>query len=136
MSIIGIDSVTPKNIRNVMPDMYKGMAYRQLKEGDKVTIINCTFSVYQAKKDSEPLVTKSGLPVTNVTVYFGLDDGSYTSLKNDIVTGQIAALTGFDKENVIGQYDYSFEPERVKVVKAKTKMGNKEVDVLAFESDL
>lgn len=135
MSILKVEEVTPKNIRAVIPPKYKGLGYKKLKAGDVVTLTSVVFSVYNAKKNGEPIVTRDGENITNVTVYLGLDDGHYTSLKNDIVYAQMSALVGF-VEDSIGYYDYDFDPEKVKVVSVKTKMGQKEIDVLAFESIL
>ena len=117
-----IEEITPKNIRAVIPDKYKGMGYKKLDKGDEITITSVVFSIYNAKKDGAPIITKNGENITNVTVYFGLSDGRYSSLKNDIVYGQMAGLVGFYKTDV-GYYEYDIEPEKVKVVPAQTKMG-------------
>lgn len=134
MSIIKIEEITPKNIRAVIPPKYKGKAYKKLVEGDKVTIVSVVFSIYNARKDGEFIVTKQGENITNTTVYLGLSDGHYTSLKNDIVLGQMAALTGFD-ETAVGYYEYDVPPENVTVVTTEAKMGKKTYPVLAFKGE-
>ena len=133
MSIMKIGEIAPRNIRAVVPDKYKGMGYRKLKDGDIVTITSVVFSVYNARKDGEILTTKNGDPINNVTVYLGLSDGHYTSLKNDIVLAQMCALTGFSEDVLTGYYPYDVEPEKAKVVTTQVKMGQKSYDVLAFE---
>lgn len=134
MSIMKIGEIAPRNVRAVVPDKYKGMGYRKLKEGDIVTIQSVVFSVYNARKDGEILTTKNGDPINNVTVYLGLADGHYTSLKNDIVLAQMCALTDFDEGVDVGYYPYDLAvPEKAKIVTTQVKMGQKTYDVLAFE---
>lgn len=133
MPIISAKQVTPRNIRGVIPDYYKNRPYRELVEGDKITISSCVFSVYNARKNGEVIRTKSGEPINNITIYFGLDDGSYTSLKNDIVLAQMISLTGFDEKSDVGYYSFEFPSEDVEVIRENTKMGPKEVPVLCFQ---
>lgn len=141
MPIISVKEVTPRNIRAVVPDKYKSMPYMALAKGDKVTINSCVFSVYPAKgKDGNVLRVQNGdnagKVVTNITIYFGLDSGHYTSLKNDVVLGQMSALTGFDDSSDVGYYPFDFEPETVEVITVDVPMGKgdakKNVPVLAF----
>ena len=129
MSIISTKEVTPRNIRAVIPEKYKGMAYHNLTKGEKVALTSCVFSVYDVtkEKDGETKVYR------NITVYFGLGDGTYTSLKNDIVLGQMIALTGFDERSDVGYYPFDFPTEEVEIVEVTTKMGTKDVPVLAFQ---
>jgi len=139
MSIINVKEVTPRSIRGVIPEDYRAMPYIALNEGDKITIKSCVFSVYPArnKETHEPMRVEkgpnAGKLITNITVYFELSDGHYTSLKNDVVTGQMCALTGFDDSSDVGYYRFDFEPETVTVCKTETKMGQKTVPILAFQ---
>lgn len=129
MSIINAKNVTPKSIRSVMPSEYKTMPYNEIHKGDVITITSCVFSVYQARdKDREPI---DG--VYNCTLYLGLDDGSYTSLKGETVIGQLTALTNFSHENEPGQYYFNFEPEKCTVITVSEKRGSKTFDYLALE---
>ena len=143
MPIIKVSEITPKNVRGVIPVEYRGMPYRQLAKGDKVVMDSCVFSIYPAKnKDGEKILIQNGedagKTVNNCTIYIGLADGHYTSLKNDVVEGQMCALTGFDTfRKDCGYYPFKFEPETVEVIEVKTTMGKgekkKDVPVLAFQ---
>lgn len=143
MPIIKVSEITPKNVRGVVPAEYRGMPYRQLAKGDKIVIDSCVFSIYPAKnKDGEKILIQNGedagKTVNNCTIYFGLGDGHYTSLKNDVVEGQMCALTGFDTfRKDCGYYPFKFDPETVEVIEVKTTMGKgekkKDVPVLAFQ---
>ena len=143
MAIIKVSEITPKNIRGVVPEEYRGMPYRQLTKGEKVVIDSCVFSIYPAKnKNGEKIVIEhgedAGKTLNNCTIYFGLEDGHYTSLKNDVVEGQMCALTGFDTfRNDCGYYPFKFDPETVEVIEVQTPIGKgankKNIPVLAFQ---
>jgi len=140
MPIVNVNNITPKKLRGVVPEEYRNMPYRELKKGDKIVIGSCVFSIYQARdKETRKGLTiengpNAGKPITNCTVYFGLGDGCYTSLKNDVVESQMCALTGFETVNKdIGYYPFHFDPETVECIEVKVKMGQKEVPVIAFQ---
>ncbi len=126
-----------------VPDIFKGRTYRKLTEGEEITITSCVFSVYPVKdKQTGEIiywVSPNGMkkPFLNCTVYLGLKDGSYTSLKNNVVQMQMTQLTGF-KFSQEGQFEYLIVPnETVKVIKTVEYYGKgdkkKPYEVLAFE---
>lgn len=140
MPIVNVKNITPKKLRGVVPDKYRNLPYRELKKGDKVVIDSCVFSIYPArdKETRQPLTIQNGpnagKTINNCTVYFGLGDGCYTSLKNDVVESQMCALTGFDTANKeVGYYDFTFDPETVECIEVTVKMGQKDVPAIAFQ---
>lgn len=119
--------ITPRRFRAITPKMYQSRAYVKLKTDEQIEIDSIVFSVYQpkSKENNEPMTYEDGTPFKNVTIYIGFDEEYYTSIKNEIVEGQLSILTGFDIDTAeIGkQYDYNLkEKESVKVVEI-TKAG-------------
>ena len=143
MSIVNVTDMPEKNTEKFVPDMYKGKTYRKLAPGDKVTIVSCAFSVYypRNKTTGQPIVINTGAfqkNVLNCTVYFGLSDGTYTSLRNRKVQYQMTMLTGFVNNGVgVTYYDLSTKPETVTVIQVQDTYGKgenqKTLPVLAFQ---
>lgn len=142
MAIMSVEEIKNKTERFV-PQLYKGRTYRKLTVGEEITITSCVFSVYPVKdKETGEIVFWSNdkgvkRPFLNCTVYFGLSDGTYSSLRNGIVQLQMTQLTGF-KFNQEGQFEYLITPhETVKVIKTIEYLGKgdnkKPYEVLAFE---
>lgn len=125
MSFPKFDSVVPKAILAVTPDRYKAKPYHNLSVGDVITITDITIVSYKAKNKStgEYIVRKDGSNVLNQKIYFGLDDGSYTSIRNDVVLGQVSSLTGWIEHGETEDYFTLENPERVKIVETFTSMG-------------
>ena len=124
MSIINPSRITPRKFRGITPECYRNREYIKLITGATVTIESVVFSVYQPrdKNGNGPMVFDDGTPIKNITCYIGMTDGTYTSVKNEIVECQLSALVGFDIDKAeIGQkYPYKVEPnETVKVVEIK-----------------
>lgn len=134
MPFCDVSEVIPKSLMAVIPDRYKSMRYYKVAVGDRVTIKDITIVSYQAKKDGEPLVRKDGSPVLNQTIYFGLADGRYTSLRNDKVLGQVANLTGWTEDGIKEDYYLLENPENVEIFEVPIKMGAKEVPAKVLRS--
>lgn len=136
MSICDVSEVVPKALMNVIPDAYKGMRYKRMKVGDKITIHDVCIVTYPAKSKStgDPIIRKDGSQVYNQTVYFGIGDGKYSSLRNEKALGQIAQLVGWYETDPGDAYYTLDKPESVEIIETTVKMGNKEVPVLAFKS--
>ena len=134
MSFCDVSEVVPKSLMAVIPDRYKGMKYQKVKVGDHVTIHDITIVVYNARKDGDFIVRKDGSYVLNETVYFGLGNGYYTSLRNDKVLGQVAQLVNWF-ETETGEFYYPLDnPENVEIIEINVKYGQKEIPVKAFKS--
>lgn len=141
MAMIKASQVTPRQFRNVVPEMYRNMPYTKLDKADvEIEITSIVFSIYQAKtrdKDDKDdiveLVTRDGKPITNITVYIGLSNGCYSSVNGDTAIEQLASIVDFN-ETAIGQYPYELEtPEKAKTIMVNEKMGKKEYPKVAFD---
>ena len=139
-----IDAYHQKNVvkfekKVFAPKKYEGREYVKLQEGDYVTFDSCVYSTYPAKdkfgKTATYRIGNNEFPFTKTTIYFGLTDGRYTSLRNDVVAFQMQSLT--NHKHTMGEVEYNFPAETVKVIKTKESYGTgenkKEFDVLAFE---
>lgn len=125
MSFPKFDEIVPKALLSVTPDRYKNKPYHRLSVGEIVTITDITIVSYKAKNKTtgDYIVRKDGSNVLNQTIYFGLDNGSYTSIRNDVVLGQVTAITGWSEDGEKENY-YSLEnPETVKIVEITTTIG-------------
>ena len=142
MAIKSVEEIKNKTERFV-PKLYTGKTYRKVSAGDRITIVSCVFSVYPAKdkKTGETLTwsVNGGVkrPFLNCTIYFGLSDGTYTSLRNSVVQLQMTELTGFRFKEV-GEFEYHLDvPETVTVVQTVDTYGKgdnkKDYVVLAFK---
>lgn len=134
MPFCDVSEVIPKSLMAVIPDRYKQMRYHKSMVGDRFAIVDITIVSYQAKKDGEPLVRKDGTPILNQTVYFGLSDGTYTSIRNDKILGQVAMLTGWIEDGIKEDYYKLDIPENVEIIEVLGKMGSKEVPFKVFKS--
>ena len=125
MSFPKYDEIVPKALLSVTPDRYKTKPYHRLTIGEIITITDITIVSYKAKNKTtgDYIVRKDGSNVLNQTIYFGLDNGSYTSIRNDTVLGQVASITGWTEDGEKENY-YSLEnPETVKIVEITTTIG-------------
>lgn len=128
MSFPKFDEIVPKALLSVTPDRYKTKPYHRLAVGEIITITDITIVSYKAKNKTtgDYIVRKDGSNVLNQTIYFGLDNGSYTSIRNDVVLGQVASLTGWVEDGEKENY-YSLEhPETVKIIETTTPIGKGE----------
>ena len=139
MPMLKADQITPRQFRNVVPEMFKNRGYITLEKDMELEIESIVFSIYQAtkrvgdEKQKKKLATEDGQPVTNITAYIGFTDGFYSSVNGDIAVWQLASIVGFD-ETAIGQYPYTLDqPEKVKTITVNEKMGNKEYPKIAFD---
>ena len=110
MGMITAEQVTPRANRAVMPESFKGMTYSKLANGQFRTIVKVAFSVYKAKKETDDgkvyIERKDGSYVTKTTAYIGFDDGSYTTVGNEIAIGQLMSITEEIDENTEGVYEF------------------------------
>ena len=134
MPFCDVSEVIPKSLMAVIPERYKKLRYCRVSAGDRITIVDITIVSYQAKKDGELLSRKDGSPVLNQTIYFGLDDGRYTSIRNDKLLGQVANLTGWIEDGIKEDYYKLDNPETVEIYEVPVKMGTKEVPAKVFRS--
>ena len=136
MAICDVSEVVPKALMGVVPKAYKGMKYRRMKVGDKVTITDVCIVTYPAKSKEthDVILRKDGSQVFNETVYFGIGNGYYSSLRNEKALGQIAQLTGWYETDIGEQFYQLDNPEPVEIIETTVKMGSKDVPVLAFKS--
>lgn len=137
MPMLKANQITPRQFRNVVPDIFKNRGYITLEKDMSVEIESIVFSIYQATKtvgdEKQELTTKDGTPITNITAYIGFTDGFYSSVNGDIAVQQLASIVGFD-ETAIGQYPYKLDtPEKVKTITVNEKMGNKDYPKIAFD---
>ena len=128
MSFPKFDEIVPKALLSVTPDRYKNKPYHRLSVGEIVTITDITIVSYKAKNKTtgDYIVRKDGTHVLNQTIYFGLDNGSYTSIRNDVVLGQVASLTGWFEDGEKEDYYKLDNPESVKIVEITTTIGKGE----------
>lgn len=118
------------------PENLKGKEYRALVQGETVTIIGCTMSIYQAreKEDYEPMFREDGTPVMNTTGYLELDDGTVASVKGRVAIEQLWSCTDMEIPEAVGQYPIAdWEPVKVKISSVEQKFGEKVYPVVAFE---
>ena len=130
MGMITAEQVTPRANRAVMPDCMKGMTYTKLVEGQERTIVKVAFSVYKAKKETDDgkvfIERKDGSYVTKTTAYIGFDDGSYTTVGNEIAIGQLMSITEEIDENAEGVHEYAeIEPCKIKIGTKDIKYGDR-----------
>lgn len=136
MTFCNVEEVVPKALMAVIPEKFRGMKYHKAMVGEQLTIVSITVVSYQAKnkETGEFIERKDGTPVYNQNCYFELSDGTYTTIRNDKVLGQVAMLTGWYED---GESEQTFDlkrPEKVEIIEIKTKMGKKEYPVRAFKS--
>lgn len=134
MAFCDVSEVVPKSLMAVIPDRYKTKRYHKVRVGEKITITDITIVAYQAKKDGDPLVRRDNTPILNETCYFGLSDGTYTSIHNDKVLGQVAQLTGWFEDGIKEDYYPLETPETVEIIETEIKMGSKTYPAFAFKS--
>lgn len=130
MGMITAEQVTPRANRAVMPESFKGMTYSKLANGQLRTIVKVAFSVYKAKKETDDgkvyIERKDGSYVTKTTAYIGFDDGSYSTVGNEIAIGQLMSITDEIDENAEGVYEFTeIEPCKVKIDTKDIKYGDK-----------
>ena len=128
MSFPKYDEIVPKALLSVTPDRYKNKSYHRLNVGEIITITDITIVSYKAKNKTtgDYIVRKDGSNVLNQTIYFGLDNGSYTSIRNDVVLGQVATLTGWFEDGEKEDYYKLDNPETVKIIETTTSIGKGE----------
>ena len=128
MSFPRYDEIVPIAILSVTPERYKNKPYHRLNVDDVITITDITIVSYKAKNKTsgDYIVRKDGTNVLNQTIYFGLSDGSYTSIRNDVVLSQVAKLTEWKPSGEKEQYFSLENPETVKIIEITTKIGKGE----------
>lgn len=134
--MLGINAITPRKLINIVPEEFRNMPYRKLREGETVTITKVIFSVYPATKknpDGErvPIVRKDGTPVLNESMYLGMSDGCYTSIRGDTAFMQLSQTVGFN-ETEPGIFSFDMN-EKVRIVLVDEKMGSETYQRYAFD---
>lgn len=125
MSFPKYDEIVPKALLSVTPDRYKTKPYHRLSVGEIITIDDITIVSYKAKNKTtgDYIVRKDGSYVLNQTIYFGLDNGMYTSIRNDTVLGQVASLTGWVEDGEKENFYKLDNPETVKIIEINAPIG-------------
>ena len=137
MPIPSADSVPPRGIGKHVPEYFKGKTYVRVNTGETKTINYVIRKSYQAKdKNYEPIFSRiDGAPVMRVIYYLGFTDGTYTTVKNDIIVGQLAAWLGEYSQAENADFDLAGldDVQTVKFGERKHKMGDREYPVPVLE---
>lgn len=130
--LVKASEVIPLGMRAIMPKTLRDANAKYVKvDGETVKVLNfIAVNVYNAKnEDGTAMVTKTGNPILNKTIYLGFDDGSFTTLKNDVALSQVFGIVGEFDIAETGSFEFPIEePFVVGFEQTKIKMGKKEYD--------
>lgn len=131
-----VDGITPVYMRGLIPKHLKDTNATYFKvDGNTDKVLNFIgINVYPAKnKDGIVIERKDGSTVMNATVYAGFEDGTYTTIKNEVALAQALSVVGDLDLNTEGSFEFLLdEPIKTKFVTVKVKRGQKEYDNFAF----
>lgn len=131
-----VDGITPVYMRGLIPKHLKDTNATYFKvDGNTDKVLNFIgINVYPAKnKDGIVIERKDGSTVMNATVYAGFEDGTYTTLKNEVALAQALSVVGDLDLNTEGSFEFLLdEPIKTKFTTVKVKRGQKEYDNFAF----
>lgn len=137
MKMLKASEVTPRNVKNVLPDICKGRTYIEASEGMNFKITGAAINYYPAKNDDGgDKTTKDGKTVLNRVAYVLIDGGFYSSFKGYTAVEQIISCAAMHLESEVPgtvEVEDFGEPIEVSVIKVQEKMGQKSYDYLAFE---
>ena len=131
-----VDGITPVYMRGLIPKHLKdtNATYFKLDANTDKVLNFIGINVYPAKnKDGVVIARKDGSTVMNATVYAGFEDGTYTTIKNEVALAQALSVVGDLDLNNEGSYEFLLdEPIKTKFTTVKVKRGQKEYDNFAF----
>lgn len=137
MPFLPADQIPPKGVARYIPPYFQGKKYVRLNRGDVRHCVYIVKNEYQAKdKNYEPIFSKvDGSPVMRVIYYLGFDDDTYTTVKNDIVIGQIDSWIAPYQPGPGNSYDLVElgDDQRIRFGETKQRMGDKEYPVPIIE---
>ena len=137
MPFLPADQIPPKGVARYIPPYFQGKKYVRLNRGDVRRCVYIVKNEYQAKdKNYEPIFSKvDGSPVMRVIYYLGFDDDTYTTVKNDIVIGQIDSWVAPYQPGPGNSYDLVElgDDQRIRFGETKQRMGDKEYPVPILE---
>ena len=136
MKMAKVDGITPVYMRGLIPKHLKdtNATYFKVDANTDKVLIFIGINVYPAKnKDGIVIERKDGSTVMNATVYAGFEDGTYTTLKNEVALAQALSVVGDLDLNTEGSFEFLLdEPIKTKFTTVKVKRGQKEYDNFAF----
>ena len=131
------NEVTPRNVKNVIPEICKGRTYIECVEGMGVRITGAAINRYLAKdKENRERTTQDGKPILNRVAYVLFEGGFYSSFKGYTAIEQIISCAPDVLESdEVGTVEVPEFPEVIPVVtiKVSEQMGKERYDYLAFE---
>ena len=136
MKMAKVDGITPVYMRGLIPKHLKdtNASYFKVDANTDKVLNFIGINVYPAKnKDGIVIERKDGSTVMNATVYAGFEDGTYTTLKNEVALAQALSVVGDLDLNTEGSFEFLLdEPIKTKFTTVKVKRGQKEYDNFAF----
>lgn len=137
MRMLKASEVTPRNVKNVLPDICKGRTYIEAAEGMNFKITGAAINYYPARNvDGENMTTKDGKTILKRVGYILIDGGFYSSFMGYTAVEQIISCAAMHLESEVPgtvEVEDFGEPIEVSVIKVQEKMGQKSYDYLAFE---
>ena len=131
------NEVTPRNVKNVIPDICKGRTYIECVEGMGIRITGAAINRYTAKdKDNQERTTQDGKPILNRVAYVLIEGGFYSSFKGYTAIEQIISCAPDVLESdEVGTVEVPEFPEVIPavIIKVSEQMGKERYDYLAFE---
>ena len=136
MKMAKVDGITPVYMRGLIPKHLKdtNASYFKVDASTDKVLNFLGINVYPAKtKEGIVIERKDGSAVMNATVYAGFDDGTYTTLKNEVALAQALSVIGDLDLNTEGSFEFLLdEPIKTRFTTVKVKRGQKEYDNFAF----
>ena len=136
MKMAKVDGITPVYMRGLIPKHLKdtNASYFKVDASTDKVLNFLGINVYPAKtKEGIVIERKDGSTVMNATVYAGFDDGTYTTLKNEVALAQALSVIGDLDLNTEGSFEFLLdEPIKTRFTTVKVKRGQKEYDNFAF----
>lgn len=131
------NEVTPRNVKNVIPEICRGRTYIECVEGMGVRITGAAINRYPAKdKENQERTTQDGKPILNRVAYVLIEEGFYSSFKGYTAIEQIISCAPDVLESdEVGTVEVPEFPEAIPVViiKVLEQMGKERYDYMAFE---
>lgn len=130
------NEITPRQLKNILPEICKGKVYTAPVEGMTCTITAIAISSYPARTKDKAIQTRQdGTVVLNRTGYAVIADSLYTSIKGYTGIEQLISCNPdvLDSETEGITSCVLDEPVRVRIIKVSEKLGDKSYDYAAFE---
>lgn len=130
------NEVTPRQLKNVIPEICKGKIYTAPVSGMTCTITAIAISSYPARgKGRETQTRQDGSVILNRTGYAVISDTLYTSVKGYTAIEQLISCNPdvLDSETEGITSCVLDKPQRVTIIEVSEKLGDKAYDYAAFE---